>query len=162
MPTPVPMPIPLPMTPEQWQAPGKLLIWLFKILTRPIPVPETVTDTQTETGESATVFAWKIPNQNMPHFSIQVNGLHTEQIIIDTQDNTTLAMFRPEKGAALISQANVPIINASASNAYQRVNLGAYRGVYKEFQNDCLTTCIDVIEAGGGDINSRQLIRLLR
>ncbi len=136
-----------------------------KTIPRAVPLPlDKTTDEpieRTTPAQTATIYAWEVPGQGLPHFSIVINDLHTHQVT-DAYDQST-TMFHFEKGNKnLITSITLPIANAPAANNYQRSQIFADRGKYHKIYNNCLTTCVDVLNAGGLDIGTKEVRRMLR
>lgn len=151
-----------------WYASSKVaddIANLDKTVPKPLPVPFDKTSDEpmdrTEPAQRATIYAWLMENQRTPHFSIKVNDFHTHQVFLDEQNNTTMEYFFQGK-KKMVTLIEVPIINAEAANIYQRSQIAANRGKYDSKTNNCLTTCLDVLSAGGTDISKSDIIRLLK
>jgi RHS repeat-associated protein len=81
-----------------------------------------------------------------PHFSVELNGIHTDQVIIDAQRNTTIRNTRYLP--TLSKTLSVDLSSTEASNALQEKLTGSDTGIYSANRNSCLHHCADVLHTG--------------
>jgi hypothetical protein len=87
------------------------------------------------------------------HFSLRTIGdevLHTEQVIIDAAQNTTVAHAGPLPLPTRKLTFELP--DVEAAQVLQREQLNARLGTYDSITNSCLTTACDPLRAGGIEI----------
>jgi hypothetical protein len=103
---------------------------------------------------SATVSFFRLSSG--PHFTVQTeaNGatLETEQVIVDSQLNTTVQVATRAEEAA--SRVDIALPNAQAAMRRQMELMGQPGGQYNRFTNSCVTHCMDILRAGGVDAPS--------
>lgn len=86
-----------------------------------------------------------------PHISIEVQqggtALHTEQVMVDSANNTTIAKASGLPEPTGIVEFDLP--NAQQAMQAQRQMIGKPGGIYNPQTNSCVTHACDVLRAGG-------------
>ena len=106
-----------------------------------------------ETGEggSATVSFFRLSTG--PHFTVETEAggttLETEQVIVDSQMNTTVRVASQTEQAA--AKVDIALPDAQAAMQKQLELMGKPGGPYNVRTNSCVTHCMDILRAGGLD-----------
>lgn len=97
----------------------------------------------------------------MKTFSDETLALHTEQVIVDGNHNTTHS-FASNTTPDKVFRIDVPDIKAAQQLQMQKI--GANTGVYDKYTNSCLTEASKVLNAGGANLptHTNEAIRYLQ